>query len=699
MMTPPGAFAKSRLIASSVFVILLLAFFTGVTAVSQTTQGTIVGAVHDASSAIVPNAAVVLTSLDAGAIRTTKSGSDGEYRFVDLPAGRYNITVAAPGFARWSADGVVLAVRQELRVDVKLAIGAVRQRVVVTGNEVSAIDTDTPTISGVLTGSDAVNLPVNTRASFGGTSAYNILGELPGMQPDHSGFSLQGALPYQTEVTVDGMTLKDPGGDGVIGDAFPSSESISQIRADGVLANAEFGDPGQVVVTTRGGTNHLHGSAFLYYQSSAFDAIPYTYPTTATKPSLQGKTFGASVGGPVVMPHHIYNGHNKTFFFGAYEGWRHPAQTVLFEKVPSTLMKKGDFSAYHSPGFSGLRDPYTGESFGTQIPDGAISSIAKNVLSQFYPDPNIGNPADYSDDSKANFQENVDASGHSDQFDLRGDQYVGANQRFLVWARYTWKNFPTNSAQELRVPSRINNSQNRVLRVDTNWIIAPNLINEGGFGFTRFTSGSSNGFNGLAWTQAQGWQGLQNLYYNGIPEMDFNFIQSLNADRLTGLNKSFTYDYTDALIWTRGRHIVKFGFDIQHLEALSPLGFNGADNYGTYNFHTSGSAGLFTGVDFADFLLGIPNQTFYDVVKQDNDGLSMHYAAYAQDEWRLNRRLTLSYGVRYELHPGYFDRYGDIANFDPNVSGSGRVVYPQGKEALLAQAYLASANACDPDGV
>jgi Carboxypeptidase regulatory-like domain len=653
--------------------LVLLLIFISTNAGAQSTQGTILGSVHDSTGSIVPNADVTLTSLDEGTVRTTRSAADGEYRFVDLKAGRYTVSVQAPGFAKWSAAGVVLAVRQELRIDVKLAIGAVHQDVVVTGSEVSAIDTDTPTISGVLTGSDVINLPVNTRASFGGTSAYNILGELPGMQPDQSGFSLQGALPYQTEVTVDGMTLKNPGSDNVIGDAFPSSESISQIRADGVLANAEFGDPGQVVVTTRGGTNRLHGSAFLYYQSSSFDAIPYTYPTTATKPSLQGKTFGASAGGPVVLPH-VYNGHNKTFFFGAYEGWRHPAQTVLFEKVPSTLMKQGDFSAYNSPGFTGLRDPYTGSSFGTKIPDGEISSIAKDVLSQFYPDPNIGNPADYTDDSNANFQENVDASGHSDQFDIRGDQYIGSNQKFLVWARYTWKNFPTSSAQELKVPSSVNNSQDRVLRVDTNWTITPNIINEGGFGFTRYTSGSSNSFNGLAWTQAQGWQGLQNLYYNGIPEMDFNYIQSLNADRLTGLNKSFTYDYTDALIWTVGRHIMKFGLDIQHLEALSPLGFNGADNYGTYNFHTSGSAGLFTGVDFADFLLGIPDQTFYDVVKQDNDGLSMHYAAYAQDEWRVNRRLSLSYGVRYELHPGYYDRYGDIANFDPTVAESGRVI-------------------------
>src|SRR6266702_1573963 len=684
---------------SMAFIGLLAVFaFASVPGRSQSTQGAIVGSVKDPGGAVVVNAAVTLINTDEGASRTTKSNSTGDYRFVDVKAGHYSVEVVIPGFEKWSATGVVLTVRQELRVDVQLSVGAVQQSVQVTGENVSAIETESPTVSGTFTADDATNLPVNTRASFSGTSAANILGTLPGVQADSSGFSLQGALPYQTEVTVDGITLKNPAGGTFIGNAFPSTESISEIRADGVLANAEFGDPGQIVVTTKGGSNNLHGSGFWYYQSSAFNAIPYTFPTTTTKPSVHGDTFGGSVGGPVVIPH-LYNGHNKTFFYGAYEGWRHPAQTTLLEKVPSTLMKQGDFSKYDSAGFTGLRNPYTGGSYGTSIPSSSLSQIAVNTLKQFYPDPNIGDPTVYTDDGVANYQANVDESGHSNQFDVRGDQYIGSNQKLLLWGRFTWKNFPINSPENLNLPSSVNNSQSRVLKVDANWIITPSLINVAGFGFTRYTSGASNGFNGLAWTNQQGWKGLQNLFYNGVPEMDFNNLQSLNADRLTGLNKSFTYEYTDTLIWTKGNHTLKVGTDIQSLEAVSPLGFNGADNYGTYQFNTSGSTGMFTGVDFGDFLLGLPNQTFYDVVKQDNDGISAHYHFFAQDEWRVNPRLTLSYGVRYELHPGYHDKYGDIGNFDPTSAKAGRVIYPQGKQDLLAQGFLASANACDPDGV
>ena len=303
------------------------------------------------------------------------------------------------------------------------------------------------------------------------------------------------------------------------------------------------------------------------------------------------------------------------------------------------------------------------------------------------------------DDGTPNYQANVDASGHSNQFDVRGDQNFGSNQKFLVWGKFTWKDFPISSPELLLVPSRLDTSQNRAFKVDTNWTITPYLINEGGFGFTRYTSGFTNSFDGKAWTNAQGWQGLQNLFYNGLPHMEFNRIQGLTADRLTGLSKSLTDEYTDTLIWTKGRHTMKFGLNIQTLEAITPLGFNGSDNYGTYYFNASGSVGMFTGVDFADFLLGIPNASFYDVVQQDNDGLSAHYHFFGQDEWRINPRLTLSYGVRYEFHPGYYDKYGDIGNFDPTVALSGRVIYPQGKQALLAQSYLASANACNPDGV
>jgi len=675
------------------------------TAWSQATQGSIVGSVKDSRGALIPGATVTLLNLDAGVSRTTTSNSTGDYAFLDAVAAHYTLTVEAAGFEKFQTKDLVLVVRQQLRVDAKLVVGAVQQQVEVSGDNVSAIQTETPTISGSFSQDEANSLPVNTRASSGGTSAAAILGVLPGMQADQSGISLQGALPFETDVTIDGITVKSAGGGTWINDAFPSSEAISEIRADGVLANAEYGDPGQVVVTTKGGTNHFHGSAFTYYQDNNWNAHAYS-ATPYTQPSYHGTTFGGSFGGPVMLPH--YNGRNKSFFFVDYEGWRFPSQSVLSEVVPTPGMVQGDFSGYtDQQGHPvNLRNPFNpSQSWGTQVPSGMISKIATSTLKQFYPTPNIGNPDTYKDGELANWTENVDASKHSNQFDVRGDKYFGSNQKFLLWGKFTWKSFPINSAEKLLVPSSTQVNTNKVLRVDTNWTITPNLINEGGYGFTRVWNGSSNPFNGTAWTQSQGFQGLQNLFFNGVPEMDFANLQSLNVDRLTSLGNSLTNVYQDTLIWTKGRHTMKFGGAIQTIEARSALGFFGADNYGTYAFNecggsgAGGSSGCFTGLDFADFLLGIPNGTEYDVVSQDNDGYSVHYDFFAQNDWRVSDKLTLSFGVRYELHPGYYDKGGDIGNFDPTVGPQGRSIYMKGYQSLLAQNFLASANACDPDGV
>ncbi len=207
-----------------------------------------------------------------------------------------------------------------------------QQSVQVTGDSVSAIETDSPTISGTFTTDDADNLPVNTRASFSGTSAANIFSALPGVQADSSGISLQGALPYQMDVTVDGVTTKSATGGNFIGDAFPSTESISEIRADGVLANAEFGDPGQIVVTTKGGTNTLHGSGFWYYQSSdvrchCLHLSDHHHQAQRARQHLwrqRGRTGGDS--------RISTTGTTRASSSATYEGWRHPAQETILTK-------------------------------------------------------------------------------------------------------------------------------------------------------------------------------------------------------------------------------------------------------------------------------------------------------------------------------------------------------------------------------
>jgi hypothetical protein len=663
----------------------------------QTTEGAILGQITDATGAIVPSATVVLTNMDEGVTRTTVSSANGSYQFLDVKSSHYSIQVSAPGFEKWTARGVELTARQQLREDVSLTVGSATTEVTVSGDLQSSIDTDTATISASLNSTEVENLPINSRAGSGGTSIFSIVGTMPGVQSDPGGFSVQGGLPFQSEASVNGITIQDAGGNSPIADALPSAEAIQEIRVAGVANNAEYGQPGQVTILTKSGANKIHGSAFWYFQSDALNAIPFG---AATKPKLKGNTFGGSFSGPVVIPH-LYNGHDRTFFYGDYEGFRFPQQTSAQYTVPTAAMKSGNFAGYQvldkngNNTFTGLIDPTTGKNIGYQLP--SVNSIAQKFL-QFYPDPNHGSTTTYVDGQTPNYYVNQDASKHSDQFDLRGDQYFGANQKLLVWGRYTWKDFPQASPTELLVPSATDVNNYRVFVTNADWAIKSNLIDDARFGYVITRNGTSNSFDGKSFTQSTGLVGLQNLFYNGIPELDFNNLTSLSADRLSSLSSSTQFIYSDSITWVKGSHNLKFGADFASIEAVSALGFNGSDNYGTFQFNTKGSTGLFTGVDFADFLSGIPNQTFYDVVAQDNDGLTSHYHVYAQDEWKATKKLTLTYGVRYELQPGYHDRYGDIGNFDPSVPGSGRVIYPDGKSSLLSQAFLKSANACSTIG-
>ena len=680
---------------------LLLAFLlTGHAALAQSTQGSILGSVKDSTGAVVAGATVKLTNTDAGISRTAVSSTSGDYQFLDLVPSHYDIEVSAQGFESWKLSGAALTARQQLRVDAKLSIGGVQQTIQVSGDQASSIETESASINAVYTADDAVNLPTNSRAGSSGTSGLSIIGTLPGVQTDQGSFALQGGLPFQTEVSVDGITIQSATGNSPIADALPSTDAISELRADGVQNNAEFGQPGEVTITSKGGSNRIHGSAYWYHQNAAFDAIQYG---ASAKPHKVGNTFGGRFSGPVLIPH-LYDGHDRFFIYGGYEGYRFPQQAPEQYTVPTAAMKTGDFTNYLVAGpegstipLPGLFNPFTGTVTGPTL--SGVNAIAQKFL-QFYPDPNHGNTSSYTQGQAANYYVNQDTSQHSDQFDIRPDKYFGSNQKFLLWGRYSHKNFPANGVEPLDVPSSQNTNVNNTLSTSFNWTIKPTLINEFKFGFTLTKTGTTNGFDGTAFTKDTGLVGLQNLFYNGIPELDFGNISNLSADRLTSVSQSKTYVYHDVATWSKGRHTIKFGLDIDSLEALTPLGFNGADNYGTFYYPgAGGESGSFTGVDFADFLIGVPDATFYDVVQQDNDGKSKHYHFFAQDEWKATDRLTLSYGLRYELHPGYFDPNGDIGNFDPSLPLAGRAIYPDGKNALLAQSFLASANACDPDGV
>ncbi len=670
---------------------------------AQSTLASIVGNVQDPTHAALPNARILLHRSESNTDLAVTSTADGSFTALNLDPGTYVVTASAPGFSTSVETGVHLDARQQLRLDLALTPAATSETVTVNATDAGTIATDSDAISAALSPEDVLNLPANYRGA-GSTSPLNVIQTLPGVQPDSGSypptpsaspnpgikFSLQGGLPSQSETTVDGISAQNLTTNNILGDAFPSAESIAEIRVDGVGNNAEFGQPGEITTVTKSGTNSVHGSAFWYFQNSAFDAVPYGF-TQQTKPKKVANDFGGSVGGPVVIPH-LYNGRDRTFFFATYEGLQFPQSIGVQYLVPTVRMKTGDFSRETAT----LHNPFTGGLYpNATLP--AISPSSAAFLSLF-PDPNVGDPDESVQDSLAargyNYRSTRDNGISSNQYDLRVDRNFGS--RATAFARYTNKDINQVQPAQLAIPEGTAFAQYHIFATAFTFAFTPRLSNEARFGFTLEQDGSANPLNGAAVTNAAMFNGVERTFpFNGVTYFGFQQLTSV-GERLNSVERSRNFQYVDTLTWQKGNHTVRVGADIRHYNAYTPLSFAPADNYGNFAFVRTGS---FTGEEFADFLIGTPYLSQTDNVTSDNNGNAIAYAAYAQDSWKSTPNLTLNFGLRYELHPAFASSTTTIGNFDPSVPLSGRIIYNSGYAAGLNVQELANVNACPTAGV
>jgi hypothetical protein len=652
-------------------------FVCSISAYAQSTYGVILGNVRDQSGGAVSGAKVKITKSDENAARDTVTNQEGAYEIQNMEPGPYVVTVTADGFRTFTAQDLVLAARGRLRVDATLQVGDISQKVEVSSSA-GVIATDAPAIASSLTEEKVLNLPSNVRGA-GSTSPYALLQTLPGVQSDNGlGLSIQGGLPAQSESSVDGISITQATGNSPNRNQFLSVESIAEIRVQGVGNTAEFGQPGDITVISKSGSNEYHGALFWYHQNKAFDARSYGQNVL---PAKIGNTFGATIGGPLSIPK-LYNGKDRTFFYFTWESLRYPRQGTIQNTVPTEFVRNGDFS---HEGVS-IRDPYSTQPFpGNVIPLTRINPVAKAIL-PLYPLPNTG-PTDRR--SASNYRDNRSTSIDSDQYEVRVDQNFNANNH--MFARIFYKTNPSISPNSLLLPS--DTSSNIYWQGNASWTytIKPNLLNELRFGYVKSDSGSIFNFDGRSFTNALNLNDIQkDIFFNGLPYFGIDLYTSFSKGR-PGYGVSDNIQFIDNLTWVKGRHTLKFGVDIRNLRARSDLGFTTGNNYGDFSFGPT-----FTGYGFADFLLGVPTSSAIAVVARDNDGQATHYKAYAQDTIRLSSKLTMDIGVRYELHPGYRDNGLNIANFDRTVPQTGRVIIMSDPEAknYLAPGALLSFNAC-----
>jgi Carboxypeptidase regulatory-like domain/TonB dependent receptor len=640
-------------------------------AAAQSTFGSIVGVVRDKTDAVVPHAAIALRSLADNSVRDATSDENGSFEFVNLKPGSYSVSVEAEGFAEFHVASAELTARQTLRIDATLALKSESTSVEVSDSAV-VINTENAVISDSKNNQQITQLPLNNRATT--TSPLGALTLSSNVQQDSSGnIALGGASSSMVNFSVDGISTTNVRQNGALQDAYPSQEGISEVKVTAFNNNAEFSQVGDVTFTTKSGTSKLHGSLFEYFQNDALDADPYGFSGKAPK---HFNTFGGSLGGPVEIPK-LYTGKDKTFFFLDYEGNRRATAVAEQFLVPTQTERNGDLTALGGP----------------IIPSSSINPTATALLA-YYPLPNVSGQSNY------NYEIFQPTPSGTDGEDIRIDQTISA--KHSAYARFSRKNITSDYANPL-LPDDIDSVHNRSLLVSDTYVLSSRTVNEFRFGFTNVSTSVNfpiQGATALSQLDLTGVNISQHPLTHAFPTFNFSAgtgFTPIGRDK-AGLTQSRTTELTDNLSYVVGKHTLKTGIDTRRvryfdLESFAPV--FASDDFGDFIFQPT-----FTSNAFGDFLEGAPTTLNFAVSSPDVGGTAWQYGVFAQDQYQIDSRLTLSYGLRWQILPGFREDGGNLANFDQRNNS---IVVPDALAAYLAQqniqasnvAFQQSFNACD----
>ncbi|HJZ97959.1 MAG TPA: carboxypeptidase regulatory-like domain-containing protein [Candidatus Solibacter sp.] len=647
---------------------------------AQSTAGRLSGNVTDPAGAAVPAVRITAVNAETGQKVTGVSNGEGAFVLYPLPPGRYDITALKEGFATLSLEGVTIDVAQTITRNLRLQVGAITQSVSVE-TEVESVQTDSPSLAATIVRRQIEELPLNGR-DFNQLVLLSAgaVDNATGGNNDFGSVALNGNRTYGNGYLVDGV----PNTNSFQGtSAAPLSiDLIREFKVYSGVAPAEFGQGGaQVTVVTQTGTNQLHGNLFEYYRGTQLEARD-PFNTTSSKSFLRNQ-FGGSIGGPVR--------HDRTFFFFNYEGNRQQQQATRFSSVPLDAMWSGDFSALLPLGIQ-LRDPLV--SGRPNIPGnrldqylgGARVSKTAVALRPYFGSPTqagIGN----------NQVTNVDQDTSANQFTIRGDQILPHNQN--IGARYTQTRTSGFIPNFLGSPGvgREEPLENKNGSLSWTGVLSPKTVGEVRIGamkfgdVTSYTAGSlptaaTLGIAGFGVTPA-GIPPLPQISFSGTgapTNIKLGDTASFGEAALSMIQNIYTL--TGTVSRNMGSHSLKFGYEL-HRDDYNALQQSNAG--GQISFSGSATSSNSTGYAFADFLMGVPSSTSQVPIKSKILLKQTEMAGFAQDDWRLGSRLTLSLGLRYELFLNPYEDRNRLAMFDIN---SGAVVVASDDGKLPTSQYL-----------
>jgi len=714
---------------SALFVLIFLLLAAPLWA--QKDAGAIVGVVHDATGALITDAKVTVTDVDRGIEMTVSTNSAGEYAASPLRIGRYSVTVEKQGFKKAVAGPVQVNIQDRVGVDLKLQPGAATEVVTVTGEQ-SQLETETSELGQVVDSRRINALPLNGRnyaqlALLG----VGVATAEPGSRVETTyGFSANGSRSLQNNFLLDGIDNNANLGDVLNGAAYvvqPAVDAIAEFKVETNSYSAEFGRGNGAIMNAviKSGTNQLHGDLWEFLRNDKVDATN-DFDIFGQQPYKQNQ-FGFTLGGPVIK--------NKMFFFGDYEGLRIRQALPQLSTVPTPAEVGGDFSAFldltspvpgvvdcnGNPTYQGeIFDPtqakpnskYNGGPCGLPIgttgpkytgtptniftnPGGTSTGIDPlgQELANLFPAPNN------SVLPGGNYLADPERSETENKFDIRVDQIVGGKDNFF--ARFSYGN------DSNFLPSPFNNildggsfqdgySNNTAEGLAASEVhsFRNNLINEFRFGFNHLESHRYNlysnedvaqqipggiPFPGVPFTAGQN--------IGGLPSISFgDGTATVGASEyLPALEHQHSYVFTDNLSWVHGRHAAKFGTELrfEQFTILEPAAARGAIDFGGGFLINDNPGSPGTGGEaFATFMQGISDGGSITSVTPNIVYNRQIYALYALDDFKVNSRLTLNLGLRYELFATIKEANNNQATFDFNSlsliapSGANRQLTP-----------------------
>ena len=670
-------------------VLLLAVVALSFTAKAQ--DATIVGTITDPSGAAVPNVKVSATSIETGLVSTAVTSDSGTYVMPELRIGHYDVKAEASGFKVAEQKGLVLQVGDRTRIDFQMQLGGAQETVTVEANEVR-VQTDSGEQSNVITGQQMSQIAIN------GRSIYQLAALAPGASSQVNGYvntpvggdasvEFNGLRQNHNIYLLDGGEDDDRGGAGGMSIA-PSTDAIAEFRQLTSNYSADYGlsSAGTMTMVLKSGSSTLHASAWEFNRNDAFDARNFFNAAPAPVAELRLNVFGFNVGGPVTLGKLYNRDRKKTFFFYNME-WRRLIQGSVTngQTVPDPATYGGNFSSdataikvpttaqvapgvlfANCPGGTAPAGVVQGGNFpGNVIPSCMISPNATALLNAgIFPAPTgANNQFTGAATAPTNLKEEIVRIDHnfSSKFSVFGHFIAEQVSQGFAISQWSGANVPT-------VGDQFGNPSYSAV-VHTTYAISPNLLNEIAFNYNgnriNIVPFPGAGLGSLAIptgydsTNTRFFSGPNNL--NRIPNIDLNGSTGTHFEISSWPwhNKADDYQIRDDVSLTKGAHQLKFGFSWALYKKTQDLF---GQTQGGFGFD-----GTFTGNDFADFLLG-DAKSYQELAVQDHGQWNnVSYAAYVQDNWRVNRKLTVNLGLRWDGVPHTYEANDRMGNFYPSL--------------------------------